>query len=835
MVEISQPRRPSAAAHGRAAFVWWLRLAGLIGAAALLLWAATGGWPPPVRATTISQTRANTLLPSPQADSQIRQTFTPPHNGLVEIELLAGRHVETPSGALLSVVLLDGAGQPVAAEQFPSDSLAHNQPVTLRFPIQRASAGQTYTLLVGGSDGNNVSVWGYDQDVHAGGGAQITGAESSARELRFVARYELRAAAAVLLALRRLGESAGLIALAIAFLFLPGCLALLVLWRRPMGNAAAWLGAALALGLAIWPLLWLWLTTLGGRWRPWSLGAVLIAGWLAVAVLAWRRWRATGGTVARPRHAGHYLALLLLLAVGLGARLLAGRDLAFPPWVDASRHALITAVMVNSGQILRDYGPYLPISDFPYHDGFHALSATLMLLAGAELPDVLLSLGHLLNALAPLTIYAGAYLLTRRRDGALLAAFLVGLPFFLPAYYVTWGRYTQLSGVVILPVALGLTWQIGRGGRGWRRAWPLLGVLVAGLFLLHLRVLLLYVAFAGLAWLASRGRHTRWLLAAAGLSIAAAFPAIVRLAADASIPSLGVSIPGYNDFPAGYVTTGWERPLLALGGVAVIAALFGALRRRAWAAAPLVLALWVALAGLLLAGRRVGLPETWLINLNSAYITLFVPLALAIGLAAGRLWRWLRRRPQAVRLAAAGLTGAAVTAAGLFGAYQQITIVNTETILAEPADAAGLAWLAANAPDGTKIAVNSWRWLGTTWSGSDGGAWIVPLTGLTTTTPPADYIYDPTLAAEVDAFNEAASGRADWADAATAAWLADQGVSLVYVGPRGGFFDPAVLARNPGLVLRYAQDGVFIFAVRAAAAAHDAQRYLVCTAPVARL
>jgi hypothetical protein len=437
-----------------------------------------------------------------------------------------------------------------------------------------------------------------------------------------------------------------------------------------------------------------------------------------------------------------------------------------------------------------------------------------MLLTGAELPGLLLLLGQLLNALAPLTIYAGAYLFTRRRDAALLATFLVALPFFFPAYYVTWGRYTQLSGALLLPVALGLTWQIGRGGRGWRPAWSLLGLLVAGLFMLHLRVLLLYLPYAGLAWLAGRGRNTRWLAAAAALALAAAAPAMLRLAADASVPSLSASIPGYNDFPAGYLTTGWERAFLVLGGLAAIAAVGGALRRRPWAAAPLVLAVWVGLVALLLAGDRIGLPETWLINLNSAYITAFVPLALLIALVAGRLWRWLPSRPWPLRAAAAGLTGAAVAAAVLFGAHQQVTIVNTETILAEKADVAGLAWLAENAPPGAKVAVNSWRWLGTTWSGSDGGAWIVPLTGLAATTPPADYIYDPALAAEVDAFNEGAAVRTDWADPAAADWLADWGVSLVYVGPRGGFFDPAALARNPNLDLRYAHDGAFIFAVQ---------------------
>jgi hypothetical protein len=144
-------------------------------------------------------------------------------------------------------------------------------------------------------------------------------------------------------------------------------------------------------------------------------------------------------------------------------------------------------------------------------------------------------------------------------------------------------------------------------------------------------------------------------------------------------------------------------------------------------------------------------------------------------------------------------TGAALIAAALFGWEQQLTILNQETILALPADRAGLDWLAENTPPEAKVAVNSWLWLGSTWAGQDGGAWITPLTGRASTTPPADYIYDRSLALEVDAFNKEAMSWENWADPSAAAWLREQGVTHIFVGARGGFFEPAELALNPGL------------------------------------
>ena len=153
------------------------------------------------------------------------------------------------------------------------------------------------------------------------------------------------------------------------------------------------------------------------------------------------------------------------------------------------------------------------------------------------------------------------------------------------------------------------------------------------------------------------------------------------------------------------------------------------------------------------------------------------------------------------------------TAVTLFGLQQQITILNEQTLLAHPADAAALAWLDENVPDEATIAVNSWLWLGNTWAGSDGGTWIVPLTGRQSSTPPADYVYSRELADFVGAFNEAMTAVPDWRDPEAADWLRQQGMTHIFIGVRGGQMDPAEPLQNPGAELIYGRNGAFIFKV----------------------
>jgi hypothetical protein len=65
----------------------------------------------------------------------------------------------------------------------------------------------------------------------------------------------------------------------------------------------------------------------------------------------------------------------------------------------------------------------------------------------------------------------------------------------------------------------------------------------------------------------------------------------------------------------------------------------------------------------------------------------------------------------------------------------------------------------------------------------------------------------------VKSFGETATAVSDWSDPAQAEWLREQGITHIFVGAKGGFFDPSALLRNPQMRLIYGRDGVFIFAL----------------------
>jgi hypothetical protein len=331
--------------------------------------------------------------------------------------------------------------------------------------------------------------------------------------------------------------------------------------------------------------------------------------------------------------------------------------------------------------------------------------------------------------------------------------------------------------------------------------------------LIHFRVFLLYLPFATLVWLLSRGRRTRRLALAAGLTLALVAPHLASLIGYVQPKSFGGAIPGYNVFPVGYVTVGWERVFLVLAAFAAALVVLAAFRRRNWTWLPISIIGWVLIVAALLLTDRLGLPGTNLVNLNSSYIVAFLPLAILLAIVIDRLWRWLTGRQQILKPILVLAAGALLTAALVFGLRQQVTILNVATILAWSEDEPALTWLDEHLPHDATVAVNSWRWLGRTWAGSDGGAWIVPLTGRQSTTPPADYAYSKSLAQQVSRFNEEAQTRSDWSDPAAAQWLKEQSVSHVYVGAKGGEFDPAALSLNPRLRLLYGRDGVFIFEI----------------------
>ncbi|EFO81242.1 hypothetical protein OSCT_0903 [Oscillochloris trichoides DG-6] len=467
-----------------------------------------------------------------------------------------------------------------------------------------------------------------------------------------------------------------------------------------------WIG----LSLSLWPLLYLWLTTFGLRLNDpllWLLAILLALGSMAAA---WHDLGSPppnlpplGGGIRLPPPAGagwgggNIVLALALLLLTLWVRLEQIKDLALPAWVDSVHHALMIRVAAEQGAAPFSLRPYLPVDDLPYHWGYHVLMATLMRLSGLDLVTLLLLPGQILNTLAGVVVAGLAHYLWRRPVAALGALLVVGLLAIMPAYYVSWGRYTQLSGLLLLP-GLAIAWaEALRGGQ--RSHWALVSLQLAGLSLVHFRVLIF--ALALLAVQASLFFWQRGRLARVGMMLLSSLTALLLttpwlwlLARRTLMPALasnGLAGGGsYNDFSSGLLWSGQNEWLV---GMALLAALIGLGQRQQpalimllWAgvllilsnpwlltylapAAGLVLLLWairgrnwpagiIALGLLLLNPWLVALPYLWLITNDVVIISLFVPLAVLIGGGAALCWDEIAPRlrwPRILRLSASAL------------------------------------------------------------------------------------------------------------------------------------------------------------------------------------
>jgi len=469
-----------------------------------------------------------------------------------------------------------------------------------------------------------------------------------------------------------LGEGLRLSLLAVLLFLLPGYALAVVFLPRQRWSLGERLIAAPVLSVVFYPLV-LYLSWAGLRLDAWRAGLVLaICGAVAVWGL-WQEGRAVGWRrvpATLLAHTDAYaLSLLAVLAVALAARFLVIRGVTYPAWADSYQHSVVVQLIVERGGVPDSWRPYALLDVFTYHFGFHAVVAFFHWLTGVAVPQSVLLVGQVLNALSLLPIYLFLARATGRRAAGVWGAVVVGCLTVMPAYYVNWGRYTQLTGQIILPLALLLTMEAAEAPRfAWRQS-ILAALIVASLGLSHYRVLLFYVLFV-LAYLLvqtlRRARHLSpfpsstgggarggvvrlwWQLAVVGLLALLIFsPWLAQL--------VGLSVtryqqigapevdPQYNSISWEFLTNfGLSVPLMIL---AVGGALWGLVRRQ-WAI--VVTALWVPLLFLLANPYLLHLPGTGLVNNGMVIVGLYVPGAILAGYFLGSLseaaMAWLARR-----------------------------------------------------------------------------------------------------------------------------------------------------------------------------------------------
>jgi len=291
-------------------------------------------------------------------------------------------------------------------------------------------------------------------------------------------------------------ETLVLIVAAFLILIAPG-LAIYVLAERvlaPRTSNAVPLAPLFGIGLSIgfWPLLLLYCSLIGIHFVPLFVGATVAIS-LVVALIAW--WPQLKGY--RPSSDGIVsgLALASLTIFALVFRLGDIQGLAVPMFGDSLHHTMITTIIAQTGQVPTSYQPFVPVTTFTYHFGFHTLAAVLSKLTGATVPDAVLIMGQVLIVLSIPVAYLFGRVLFRSSLAGLVSALITGFISVMPSYYVNWGRYTQLAGQILLPVALALLVRLVRGDSR-RLDFALTAFCIGALGVVHYRILIFYGLFA---------------------------------------------------------------------------------------------------------------------------------------------------------------------------------------------------------------------------------------------------------------------------------------------------------------------------------------------------
>jgi hypothetical protein len=731
--------------------------------------------------------------------------------------------------------LTPGSLTPVFTTTLTLPSSGSNLPITIAIPDQKNPAGQTYYLVLTNASGT-IQVDGRNEDAYPFGRAYINNSPIDA-DIAFRLNYDY-GFSSLISDIADSIPSLWLIIPLFVVLWLPGWMLLDLSGLRSRFNFGEQVAITNGISLALIPVLMLWTTIMKIKWT--TQGVSFVAGFLIAIFIVRIVYRAALSQKNRSKLVSdqsanltspanrkyrlftfHSLALSLVFVAVLAIRFIMVRDLATPAWVDSIHHALITQLILNNGSYPPTYQPYLDISPNAYHAGFHSIAASFTWLSQLDLSRSLLILGQVLNALSVFSVYLFTKTLTRRPNAGLFAAIMTGFLTPMPSYYASWGRYTELTGLLLLPVILAFIQLLLNESTVKKTGWIIaLGAISAGgLFMIHYRVLafmacmvLTYIIIYFIKNKSVVKRKTNhwfvWITCMTALGIISVLPWFIQTIRSILFPSLisvnTASIPPFQDFLWSYLTSALGKQSLVLAGLGL---LWSFLKRQRFG---ITLLIWVALIFLLANLAALRLPGGGLINNSSVEIMLFIPISILGGYFIDQLLiHWNALIPPRLIPASLGVVVILTGFVSYLGARQLIPILNPITILSRNADLSAIQWISDNIPSNETIVINPFAWGYGLYAGNDGGYWISPLSGQPTLPPPVIY----GMSSLTEQINTLSQQVISLSHDPNAFWefLYDHKLHYVYLGVRGGVISPERISSSDLFTVIYHQDGVWIF------------------------
>ncbi|MFU8771537.1 MAG: hypothetical protein ACNA8H_03845 [Anaerolineales bacterium] len=633
------------------------------------------------------------------------------------------------------------------------------------------------------------------------------------------------------------------------FLFaLPGWALLSTFWRGH--KFIHWfekLALSAGLSLAFYPIFFLWTNLIGLRlgylyaWLPPSF-AMLWLLWKVFTTIrekgfTFSQFNQFRFKITKPdwRSLSTHLpslSLLIVLVMVFAVRFWVIRSLDVPMWGDSYQHTMIAQLLVDNRGLFSSWEPYAEMQSFTYHFGFHSLVAVFHWITRLPMHQATLWTGQILNGLAVFSLYPLANRLGGNRWAGVAAVLVAGLLVSFPMYYVNWGRYTQLAGQAILPVAIYFMWKaIELKPRNWGLisvSW----ISVAGLALTHYRVLIFLVIFIAPLFLFYIRRKN--------------FVAIVSNTTIVGVGAGLLFLPWFLRVFQGYILAILGHQLTTSPGSVsegthlsyILSNLTTYLPTWVWILLPIsiiwvlwkkkstvsVIGVWWFLIFIAANPSLLGLPGEDAIGNFTVFIATYIPAGLILGAFIGWLLdeilvKNVSRRTEFLSL----LTLVLLFFAGLWGTFQRISDFQpSHHSLATRADIRAFQWINENTPTDALFLVNNFvAYGGNAVVGSDGGWWVPLLAHRQTVLPPLNYGSERGPYANYHNWITQLGKDIEREGHLHPTLLAEyqqRGITHVFVGQQQGqvnnfnaVLDPDELLAHPSFYPIYNQDRVWIF------------------------